>query len=101
MKNTAGEVKNTTSILNLQEYIDLVEWAGKSIISQEIIPAPSNINTTLSQLNLQTNSWVGRVKYYGSHYANFVGKLELLQQKAQKLKKKWLKGFKPVKELAI
>jgi len=40
-------------------------------------------------------------QHYGSNYSYFVGKLELLKQQAEKLKKKWLKGFKPIKKLTI
>ncbi len=38
---------------------------------------------------------------YGTNYGYFVGKLERLKQQAEKLKKKWLKGFKPIKKLTI
>jgi len=36
---------------------------------------------------------------YGHGY--FVGKLERLKQQTEKLKKKWLKGFEPIKKLTI
>jgi len=101
VKALAGEVKNRTMVLNLKDYIELVEWSAKSIAYPNKAKMPAHIQSTLSHLNLQPNNWLGQVQYYGTNYGYFVGKLELLKQQAEKLKKKWLKGFKPIKKLTI
>jgi len=101
VKALAGEVKNRTMVLNLKDYIELVEWSGKSIAYPNKAKMPAHIQSTLAHLNLQPNNWLGQVQYYGTNYGYFVGKLELLKQQAEKLKKKWLKGFKPIKKLTI
>jgi len=101
VKALAGEVKNRTMVLNLKDYIELVEWSGKSIAYPNKAKMPPHIQSTLSHLNLQPNNWLGQVQHYGTNYGYFVGKLELLKQQAEKLKKNWLKGFKPIKKLTI
>jgi len=101
VKSLAGEVKNRTMVLNLKDYIELVEWSGKSIAYPNKAKMSPHIQSTLAHLNLQPDNWLGQVQHYGSNYGYFVGKLELLKLQAEKLKKKWLKGFKPIKKLPI
>ncbi|MDQ7051327.1 MAG: hypothetical protein Q9M92_18080 [Enterobacterales bacterium] len=62
---------------------------------------PSHIESTLAHLNLRPSQWLGQVQHFATHQGYFVGKLILLQQKAEALKKKWLKGFKTCRKLII
>jgi len=99
VKSLAGEVQNRTMVINLKDYIELVEWTGKSIIYPRKARMPANIRSSLLELNLQPNNWLTQIGNYGSVYGNFVGKFNLLKQKAKQLQKKWLKGLKPIQEL--
>ncbi|MDQ7049563.1 MAG: hypothetical protein Q9M92_08475 [Enterobacterales bacterium] len=48
---------------------------------------PAHIESALAHLNLQPNQWLGQVQYFGTYQGYFVGKLILLQQKAEALRK--------------
>ncbi len=101
VKALSGEIKNRTMVLKLKDYIELVEWSGKSIAYPNKAKMPNHIESTLAHLNLQSHEWLGQVQHFGSQQGYFVGKLILLQQKAEELKKKWLKGFKTCRKLTI
>ncbi|MDQ7049263.1 MAG: hypothetical protein Q9M92_06860 [Enterobacterales bacterium] len=101
VKSLSGEIKNRSMVLKLKDYIELVEWSGKSIAYPNKSKMPAHIESTLTHLNLQPNQWLGQVQHFGTHQGYFVGKLILLQQKAEELKKKWLKGFSSCKKLTI
>ncbi|MDQ7049264.1 MAG: hypothetical protein Q9M92_06865 [Enterobacterales bacterium] len=101
VKSLSGEIKNRSMVLKLKDYIELVEWSGKSIAYPNKSKMPAYIESTLAHLNLQPNQWLGQVQHFGTHQGYFVGKLILLQQKAEELKKKWLKGFKTCRKLII
>ncbi|MDQ7050590.1 MAG: hypothetical protein Q9M92_14085 [Enterobacterales bacterium] len=101
VKSLSGEIKNRSMVLKLKDYIELVEWAGKSIAYPNKSKMPTTIESTLAHLNLQPNQWLGQVQHFGTHQGYFVGKLILLQKKAEELKKKWLKGFKTCRKLMI
>jgi hypothetical protein len=53
LKSTAGKVKNRTKTLPLKDYIELVEWTGKMIISPTKGAIPRHISQTLVQLNVK------------------------------------------------
>ncbi|MDQ7048612.1 MAG: hypothetical protein Q9M92_03395 [Enterobacterales bacterium] len=87
VKSLSGEIKNRSMVLKLKDYIELVEWCGKSIAYPKKSKMPAHIKSTLAHLNLQPNQWLGQVQHFGTHQGYFVGKLILLQQKAEELKK--------------
>ncbi len=101
VKAISGEIKNRTMVLKLKDYVELVEWSGKSIAYPNKAKMPAHIESTLAHLNLQSHEWLGQVQHFGSQQGYFVGKLILLQQKAEELKKKWLKGFKTCRKMTI
>lgn len=101
LKALAGNIRNRTMVLPLKDYIELVEWTAISIVYPDKASMPSNLANTLSHLNIQPNNWIVQIQHYGKQQGYFVGQLEALKQKAKVLKKKWLKGIKPVQELFI
>jgi len=54
---------------------------------------PKNISLCLKQLNLQQNHWLKQLENFEQHYCNVVDPIELIQQKAKQLKKRFLKGM--------
>ncbi len=99
LKSIAGKVKNRTMVLRLEDYIELVEWTGKMIISPIKGSIPTEISTTLNHLNIKRENWVGQVQHYESRYYRFVGSLENMKEKTKALGKKWLKGINSIQEL--
>jgi len=94
IKAVAGQVKNRTLVLNLKDYIELVEWTANSIVSKKKSPMPYRISGTLDHLNLRQENWLNQVQSYGNNYHRFVGSIDSLKQKSVELGQKWLKGIK-------
>ena len=86
-------------VLTLKDYIELVEWTWQAIVHPHKAKLPSNLSSTLSQLNIQHDNWLGQVQAYGSRYYRFVGSVEQLKAKAQALGQQWLKGINHVQKL--
>jgi hypothetical protein len=99
LKSIAGKVKNRTMTLPLKDYIELVEWTGKMIISPTKGAIPKQISQTLALLNVKQENWIVQVQNYETRYYRFVGSIEKLKEKTKALGKKWLKGINSSKDL--
>jgi hypothetical protein len=99
LKTIAGKVKNRTMVIRLKDYIELVEWTGKMIISPAKGAIPTHISHTLEQLNVKQENWIVQVQNYETSYYRFVGSIEKLKEKTKVLGKKWLKGFNSSQDL--
>ncbi len=101
IKSIAGEVKNRTLILKLQDYINLVEWTGKTICHPGKHKIPNQLSSVFDRLNLNQENWISQVKDYGNSYYRAVGCLEKLKLKAKQLEQQWLKGKKQIQQLYL
>jgi len=101
VKAIAGNVKNRTMVIQLKDYVDLIEWTGKAIAYPNKAQLPSNLCATLNHMNLKHDNWLNQVQDYGSHYYRFVGSIEQIKQKTKELKLKWLKGINQINQLYI
>ena len=83
----------------LKDYIELVEWTGKTIVHPGKASIPAHLTPIFQRLNLNQDNWISQVKSYGSNYYRAVGSLQLLMEKASQLKQQWLKGVGAVQAL--
>jgi putative transposase len=101
VKSIAGEVKNRTMTLKLEDYISLVEWTGKTIAYQDKHQIPKSLSCVFERLNLNQEHWVNQVEAYGCSYYRAVGCLDKLKHKAEQLEQQWLKGINQIKKLYL
>jgi putative transposase len=101
IKAIAGEVKNRTLNLKLKDYINLVEWTGKTICHPGKHKIPHQLSTVFERLNLNQDNWIKQVNGYGNSYYRAVGCLEKLKLKAAQLEQQWLKGMKQIQQLYL
>ena len=85
--------------INLKDYIELVEWTGKSIVHPNKASIPPHICSSLQQLNLQQNHWLKQIENFGQNYCHVVGPIEQIRQKAKQLQLRCLKGISSAKLL--
>ena len=97
----AGSVESRAVNIKLQDYVELVEWAGKSIVHPNKAKMPAHINTLLSVMNLQPDNWLTQVQNFNKGSPHSIGCLAKLQDKALALKKKWIKGLSASRKLYI
>jgi hypothetical protein len=101
IQSMAGSVEGRAVNIKLQDYVELVEWAGKSIIHPNKAKMPAHINTLLSVMNLQPDNWLTQVQNFNKGSPHSIGCLAKLQDKAVALKKKWIKGLSASRKLYI
>ena len=85
--------------IKLKDYIQLVEWAGKSIVHPNKAAMPPHINTLLIELNLQPNSWLKQLQNMEKNNPHAIGSVKRLKEKAAQLSKQWIKGMTAAKLL--
>ena len=99
LKSIAGKVKNRTMVMPLKDYIELVEWTGKMMVSPSKGAIPKHISLSLNHLNINPKNWIVQVQNYGSNYYRFVGSIEKIREKTKALGQQWLKGVHSVQAL--
>ena len=95
----AGSIKEQKLSISLREYTKLTEWAGQSIIHPGKSSLPANLTPVLERLNLQQSHWLKQIENYGQLYCRVVGPVELIRQKANELKLKYLRGISAANQL--
>ena len=78
--------------ISLQDYVELVDWAGKSIVQPNKAKMPAHINSLLLSMNLQADSWLTQIQNFNKGSPHSIGCLAKLKERAKALKKKWIKG---------
>ncbi|MHC4872934.1 MAG: transposase [Planctomycetota bacterium] len=80
--------------ITLNEYLELLDWTGRSIKSGKRGAIPDNIKPILSRLDIDVNRWVDTVLSFGKLFYRVAGKLKSIVKKAKKAKQVFFKGLK-------
>ena len=99
INSMAGQLKSNILMMPLKNYIELVEWTGKSIVHPNKASIPSHITPILTRLNLQQNHWLKQIENFGSNYTRVVGPVDKIKEKASQLKLRYLSGISAAKQL--
>jgi len=97
----SGQLKSKALNIKQGEYIQLVEWAGQSIIYENKTSIPKEIVPILERLNLQQNNFLHQIKNMESNYHRAIGTMFKIREKANKLKVRCLHGISASKLLYI
>ena len=91
--------ENSSSLLSIKliDYIELVEWTGQAIVHPNKASIPEHIIPILEKLNLQQHHWLKQVQTIEEGYTHFIGSIQSIRQKAQQLKKRFLRGISSAK----
>lgn len=87
-----GKISTNKLSISTKEYIQLVDWTGRSIIDPTKGSLPPNIPLIFERFNLQQSNWPNQIENYGSNYCHFVGTIENIRKKAVQLKLRCLHG---------
>lgn len=85
----------------LRDYIELVEWTGKSIIHPHKAKMSVHIKSLLTSMNLQSDNWLKQILILGEDHRYAMGSIERLKDRASKVGKKWLKGMTSTRKLYV
>ena len=78
---------------NLNDYLALVEWTGRAIVHPSKVSIPPQISSIIQRLNLQQGNWLGQIQRLCDGNPTMMGSIDKLREKAQTLKKQWVKGI--------
>lgn len=93
IKPFASSSNHQSINIKLNDYIELVEWAGRSIVHPNKAKMPAHINSLLSSFNLQPEHWLKQIKLLNQGSPHAIGSVKNLKDKAKSLSKKWIKGI--------
>lgn len=97
----AGDITERKLPIKLKEYIELVEWTGRSIVHPDKASIPSHIAPILDRLNLQQNHWLKQIENLGSNYCRAIGPIEKIRAKARLLEVRCLHGIDAAKQMFV
>ena len=89
----SGSLEKQIIPVSLKDYINLTEWASKSILHPTKATMPYNIESVLNRLNLQSNHWLHQLEQWGNNYRYAVGPVTNIREAARKLSKRYFKGI--------
>jgi len=94
-----SQIKERMLPMSLNDYIELVEWTGKSIVHPQKASIPPQVSSCLQRLNLQQNHWLKQIENFSQNYCHVVGPVEQIRAMAKQLKLRYMKGISAAKLL--
>lgn len=88
-----GRRKGILSI-SLNDYLELLDWTGRSIKSGKRGAIPDNLKPILTRLEIDVERWVDTILSFGKLFYRVAGKLKSITAKAKKAKQSFFKGIK-------
>jgi len=76
----------------LKDYIEVVDWTGRTLRTDKAGKISSNLPPILDRLGLKPNSWIAQQNHFGKHYFMAIGAKERIKSMALRIGVKWLNG---------
>ena len=77
----------------LNEYIALVDWSGRSILYNKRGSIPMSIPPILHRLGINEDDWLNHVRYFERQFPTVAGNIEKLKALAEATSRRWIKGM--------
>ncbi len=90
--NNKSEAKETVPF-NLNDYFQLVDWAGRAIRDDKRGAIPHNLPSILQRLGINADAWLITMKPGKPSFIRAIGKASSFQRYAEKIGKAWLHGM--------
>lgn len=96
------KTNNKTSAIpfELNDYIALVDWSGRTILENKRGSIPANAPPILTRLGIDDKDWINHIDYFERQFPTVAGSIEKLKQLAEHTSRRWIKGmgkaFKPL-----
>jgi REP element-mobilizing transposase RayT len=83
----------------LNDYLQLVDWTGRSIRSDKRGSIDHSLPPILQRLNIDQDAWVEAMRPKGNVFGRAMGKLNHLKIHARALGQSWIKGLRQAERL--
>ena len=94
-----GQTEYPALRLDLDRYIEVVEWTVQSISGSAVESVPERVGEALDRLELDAEKWAENVASYGSLFHCLVGRAETLASEARRRGRSWFRGREASKSL--
>lgn len=81
------------------DYLELVDWTGRAICSDEKGAIPSHVRPILERLGINADNWTDNVSHLGRRFAHVIGSPEELDTYLQNQSIGWVRGITACKGL--
>ncbi len=75
------------------DYLELVDWSGRSIRADKRGAIPARLPSILERLAIPPEAWLQTLKRYPTHFRTAVGPLERFKARCERLQQRWLCGL--------
>jgi putative transposase len=80
--------------LSTDEYLNLVDWAGRQIRQDKSGAIPDHLAPILVRLSIEPGQWADTVHWYGRRFHRAVGRAASMLDAGKRLGLRWLAGLK-------
>lgn len=84
-----------------EDYFDLVERTGRIIRDDKRGAIGSDVPPLLQRLGIDAGQWLKQVQYFNRYYGSCAGRVENMQDFAEKRGRRWPKGIRAARECAV
>jgi hypothetical protein len=78
--------------MDLHDYMELVDWTGRSIAPNKKGSIPDQLPRILTRLGIEKENWLTTMTTYGSGFKRVIGPLGRIQLLCNRLQQKWMGG---------
>ncbi|MFC1707412.1 transposase [Planctomycetota bacterium] len=79
--------------VELDEYLELLDWTGRQVVSDKRGKIPAPLCPILERLSLDVDRWLEIVLNFGSWFRRVAGAVESIREEAVRAGRKWLHGL--------
>lgn len=79
--------------LTLEDYLEIVDWTGRSIKPGASGAIPDHLEPILSRLGIDSRRWTWTVAGYGGLFQRAAGRVESIRAMASRIGRRWLCGL--------
>jgi len=87
-----GEESGFLSSLDLDGYLDLLDWTGRAVASGKRGRVPAHLAPILERLQIDVDRWIDTVTRFGRWFHRAVGSAQALCAEAARVARRWLRG---------
>jgi len=77
----------------LNEYLALADWSGRSILQNKRGSIPGNTPPILLRLGIDEKGWINHIHYFERQFPTVAGNIDKLRKLAEQTSRRWIKGM--------
>ncbi len=66
-------------LINFEEYLELIDWTGRSVVSGKKGSIPSNLSPIMKRLEIQEEGWLKATTHFEKYFFRAAGRLDHLK----------------------